>query len=406
MIIVSIVLINTPKLLFEDKIRAYEKEQLLLTVALQQARIDYASLTLEHLQLNAPTTSQQEFIQQYHGNLCVIGATVAAKCPPSIINAVQNAASNRALPAQSKVKVAFAEGSTLFFKPYHQQIQVLWFNHASFWPAPQNNISLVLVRGNRVQFIDNPIDHYKPLLNYTILSHRNNYGTIQFENTEMSFLRWNIDSHQLISVFSDNVSLFHLIYWVMSFCLTILLVLAWVLTRINLQKLTAQRRVYLDNLTRLHNRHFLSKISHKFIDDPRSVAAMIDIDHFKKINDKYGHITGDRILQSVAVCLRKNVRDTDVIIRFGGEEFLVLFQASSVNEAWHTLDRLRQRVKDDHQLYDTSISIGFSAINGNLSAAIARADSALYQAKQAGRNQVIHAQDHVTDAANDYSVSC
>lgn len=133
---------------------------------------------------------------------------------------------------------------------------------------------------------------------------------------------------------------------------------------------------------------------------------MIDIDHFKKINDQYGHITGDRILQAVASCLRKNVRDGDTIIRFGGEEFLLLFQAHSNKEAWHMLDRLRQRVKDDHSLYGTTISIGFTFIDGSLPAAISRADTALYQAKEAGRNQVVADSEKENDSAADLPIQC
>ncbi|EGQ9435557.1 GGDEF domain-containing protein [Vibrio cholerae] len=406
MIAVSIVLINTPKLLFEDKIHAYEKEQLQLTVELQKTRIDYASLILEHLETHSLTPQLQEFFNLYHGNLCVLDENSPQQCPLSIIDAVQSTTSASDFVASTSVNITFAEGSILFFQVQGKQIRVLWFNHASFWPAPQKNISLVLVRGNHIQFLDNPIAHYNALLNYTILRHRDDYGTLQFENMELSFLRWNLGEYQLISVFNDKVRLFNLIYWVMSASLTLLLTLTWFLTRLNLQKVAAQRHVYIDNLTRLNNRHFLNKISTKFIEHPHSIAAMIDIDHFKKINDQYGHITGDRILQAVASCLRKNVRDGDTIIRFGGEEFLLLFQAHSNKEAWHMLDRLRQRVKDDHSLYGTTISIGFTFIDGSLPAAISRADTALYQAKEAGRNQVVADSEKENDSAADLPIQC
>lgn len=406
MIAVGIVLINTPKLLFEDKIHAYEKEQLQLTVELQKTRIDYASLILEHLKTHSLTPQLQEFFNLYHGNLCVLDENSPQQCPLSIIDAVQSTTSASDFVASSSVNITFAEGSILFFQVQGKQTRVLWFNHASFWPAPQKNISLVLVRGNHIQFLDNPIAHYNALLNYTILRHRDDYGTLQFEGMALSFLRWNLGEYQLISVFNDKVRLFNLIYWVMSASLTLLLTLTWFLTRLNLQKVAAQRHVYIDNLTRLNNRHFLNKISTKFIEHPHSIAAMIDIDHFKKINDQYGHITGDRILQAVAYCLRKSVRDGDTIIRFGGEEFLLLFQAHSSKEAWQILDRLRQRVKDDHSLYGTTISIGFTFIDGSLPAAISRADTALYQAKEAGRNQVVADSGKENDSAADLPIQC
>ncbi|WP_201285923.1 hypothetical protein, partial [Klebsiella pneumoniae] len=93
MIAVSIVLINTPKLLFEDKIHAYEKEQLQLTVELQKTRIDYASLILEHLETHSLTPQLQEFFNLYHGNLCVLDENSPQQCPLSIIDAVQSTTS-------------------------------------------------------------------------------------------------------------------------------------------------------------------------------------------------------------------------------------------------------------------------------------------------------------------------
>lgn len=137
MIAVSIVLINTPKLLFEDKIHAYEKEQLQLTVALQKTRIDYASLILEHLKTHSLTPQLQEFFNLYHGNLCVLDENSPQQCPLSIIDAVQSTTSASDFVASTSVNITFAEGSILFFQVQGKQIRVLWFNHASFWPAPQ-----------------------------------------------------------------------------------------------------------------------------------------------------------------------------------------------------------------------------------------------------------------------------
>jgi len=120
--------------------------------------------------------------------------------------------------------------------------------------------------------------------------------------------------------------------------------------------------------------------------------AMIDIDHFKRVNDNYGHLIGDEVLLLLARLMRACFRFNDQLYRFGGEEFLVLMRCSGEPEADAALARLRVATATHlfPQVGNITISIGFSEIRtgDTPSAAFERADIALYQAKSGGRNQV------------------
>ncbi len=115
--------------------------------------------------------------------------------------------------------------------------------------------------------------------------------------------------------------------------------------------------------------------------------VIVDIDHFKKINDEQGHLYGDSILKSVAKLLDDNVRDTDVVTRYGGEEFVIVMPQTGVDGGCVFADRLRQQIEDNLPL---TISGGVAgAVDGdNSQTLLARADAALYSAKAAGRNRV------------------
>lgn len=124
--------------------------------------------------------------------------------------------------------------------------------------------------------------------------------------------------------------------------------------------------------------------------------AVIDIDHFKRINDTYGHSAGDRTLRVIAQSLRKTLRTTDFIARFGGEEFVVLIPEASVNIIEGPLNKVRESIKRipfkfKDQSVQITISIGATAFNEGDSAQVVfdRADSALYEAKNSGRDKVI-----------------
>jgi diguanylate cyclase (GGDEF)-like protein len=138
-----------------------------------------------------------------------------------------------------------------------------------------------------------------------------------------------------------------------------------------------------------------------------SWLAMIDIDHFKRVNDTFGHLIGDEVLLLLARLMRTNFRFNDQLYRFGGEEFVVLMQNVSAESAAHVFERLRTLTLEHSfpQVGKITISVGYSALRpgDTPDSAFARADKAVYYAKANGRNQCCHyetlvAQGHLTEA--------
>lgn len=125
--------------------------------------------------------------------------------------------------------------------------------------------------------------------------------------------------------------------------------------------------------------------------------AILDVDHFKKVNDEYGHDVGDQVLQELSAELRRVFRSSDYLARWGGEEFLVALTRTQLNEAMPVLDRMRAAVADAEALSVPSLSISTGAAEWRpgmeLSLALKQADRALYEAKNGGRNKVIAADD-------------
>ena len=126
-------------------------------------------------------------------------------------------------------------------------------------------------------------------------------------------------------------------------------------------------------------------------DPPRQWLAVIDIDHFKAVNDRFGHLYGDEVLILVANRLRSLFRSQDRIFRFGGEEFVVLLRSVTLAQARQALERLRAAIQEHTfpQVGHITISIGFAATQaGSPVEILGRADQALYHAKENGRNRV------------------
>ena len=125
----------------------------------------------------------------------------------------------------------------------------------------------------------------------------------------------------------------------------------------------------------------------------RHWLAVVDIDHFKRVNDQHGHLIGDEVLLLVAQLMRSTFRHGDRIYRFGGEEFVVLLRCPTADTARVAYEHLRQRIElhDFPQIGILTVSIGFTGIDADDTpgAAFERADQAVYQAKQTGRNRTV-----------------
>lgn len=157
-----------------------------------------------------------------------------------------------------------------------------------------------------------------------------------------------------------------------------------------------------DGLTGLLNRrHWESCLEREFArhnrySNPASLV-LFDIDHFKKLNDTYGHQAGDEVIRQVARITREMVRDTDYAGRYGGEEFVVLLADTPLQGASQFAERLRMAIEQlqishEQLSLQCSVSVGVACIRtdmANHQALIEAADKALYQAKSAGRNQVV-----------------
>jgi diguanylate cyclase (GGDEF)-like protein len=153
-----------------------------------------------------------------------------------------------------------------------------------------------------------------------------------------------------------------------------------------------------DSMTKLYNRRYFTKISEHTFDlvkreQKKLSIMMIDIDRFKSINDTYGHQIGDEVIISLANILLKNQRKSDIVCRFGGEEFLILLPHTSTDGTNIVAQKIRQDVENvsiSNNLHFT-VSIGISAVipeDTDIDMAIARVDKALYKAKTSGRNRV------------------
>lgn len=167
----------------------------------------------------------------------------------------------------------------------------------------------------------------------------------------------------------------------------------------------------IDPLTKALNRRAFMRFSERELaryrrENTRMSALMLDIDHFKQVNDVHGHAMGDRVLAKMVSVAAQVLRQEDLIGRLGGEEFAIVLVDSGVDAAARVADRIRQAIKQitfpgDSGPFNVSVSIGVSEplfVEDSMNDVLERADAALYQAKRSGRDRVIVAAENLAPA--------
>jgi len=184
--------------------------------------------------------------------------------------------------------------------------------------------------------------------------------------------------------------------------------ISWVilglLLKIDQFEVQMRQAAMFDSLTGLFNRQpFMARSS--YVSDLAAregfglSVLLVDLDHFKLINDKYGHANGDRVLSAFGNTVRQIVRSSDIAGRLGGEEFAFLLPNTSQDQAWIFSERLHEAVRQtvieyDSQTIQITMSIGIASLpqgaRSDIETLLRRADMAMYRAKQNGRNQSAH----------------
>lgn len=178
----------------------------------------------------------------------------------------------------------------------------------------------------------------------------------------------------------------------------ILILIAFLYKIISYNKKIA-KMAYHDSLTGLANRYYLNEFEKSIIANAKRLElpiciALVDIDKFKYINDKYGHTVGDKVLKKFVNLIQGNIRESDLFVRYGGEEFVILFINARVNDITRVSNKLIKIVENakiiDNEVITVSIGLVEMDIhNERLNDTIKRADLKLYEAKETGRNKVI-----------------
>jgi diguanylate cyclase (GGDEF)-like protein len=157
-----------------------------------------------------------------------------------------------------------------------------------------------------------------------------------------------------------------------------------------------------DSLTGLYNRHwfndiFKRQLKHCQVNQLKLSLILLDIDHFKSFNDRFGHLVGDLVLKQISEAMLSSLRSNDTLARFGGEEFIVLLPNTHLPKSLAIAERIRKAIshlslEDDakNALPKVTVSLGIGQLttDDNETALIKKADDALYRAKDQGRNRV------------------
>ncbi|MDH5369202.1 MAG: diguanylate cyclase, partial [Gammaproteobacteria bacterium] len=178
-----------------------------------------------------------------------------------------------------------------------------------------------------------------------------------------------------------------------------------ILEQVKIQKRELLQLAMTDQLTSLYNRHSLFDIGPKYLSDAKRnkfpvSLVVIDLDHFKNVNDTHGHATGDVVLKSIGQVLKEQCRTEDFVARFGGEEFVMLLSHCDIDFAFTKAENLREKVEAAQPAGLTiTASLGVAAMDesDDFNSLFEKADKAVYEAKESGRNKVFSHLDKLAD---------
>lgn len=237
--------------------------------------------------------------------------------------------------------------------------------------------------------------------NYFILLYSSKWLTAIVSNLVYTFIE--VFSQYYFLVSENETNLFLVVVLIPIINSTIFFILAYI--RIKFKRMNEQLidLVNHDPLTGIYNRRYFDtfieqSISTFFRDKTPFQIIMFDIDHFKRINDTYGHPCGDYILKVLASLINNEIRELDIFTRIGGEEFAIILPETNIKDGEKIARKIRKMIEEFPFHYhnisiQVTISIGLATYNGeSLEELMDRVDSALYKAKTNGRNQVIMAE--------------
>lgn len=185
---------------------------------------------------------------------------------------------------------------------------------------------------------------------------------------------------------------------VLALATTIMATLAFLVIYAFIRQREVHKMAMTDQLTKIYNRHSFYELAKKEVaradrNEENISFGIIDIDFFKKVNDNFGHATGDEVLKTVAKIISSSIRITDLIARHGGEEFVLLMPSTSAKDANVVAERIRNTIENYKfdKIGKLTVSIGISekAKKEKIEDTINRADIALYKAKENGRNRIV-----------------
>jgi len=239
----------------------------------------------------------------------------------------------------------------------------------------------------------------KDNIDKTIVSDYENVDRLSFGKLFFNEINNTNDAKKIVSI-KDKDSLTRLFYLNIS-CIeedkNQFLINLTDITKMGEEKIVIEQKAYIDGLTNIFNRHkfdelFLNELERvKRYTFPMSIA-ILDIDHFKQFNDNHGHLIGDEVLVMMASNLGDKLRKTDVYARWGGEEFVILFIETKLEDAVISANNIRKNIEQLEHKRAGKITVSFGVTqyqkNDTLESLFKRCDDALYKAKENGRNRV------------------